>query len=629
MIYFISNQKRLNGNDIKLATIQDCLQYCNSISEIGLDLETEGFDVYTKKPLCIQLGDENNQFVIDLSYKSLKDLKTLLEDNSKVFLGHNLKFDIRFILYAGIIVNNVYDTYIAEQIIWNGYENMKKSLDYVSERYAGIFLDKSIRGNIHKEGLSDKVIKYAADDIKYLFKIKQKQLERATKWDLLSAIKLNNLFVPVIAYLEYCGFKLDTQKWQEKIDIDKAVMNEKLNILNKYIEDNNITAFINPQLTLWDTSRVNINWNSPQQVVKFFNILGVDTKILDTESGEVKNTVNSTFLEKKVNKAPIIKTYIEYREALKRCSTYGENWFKFVNPKTNRIHTKYQQWVTTGRMSSGGKDKDAKIDYPNAQNIPSDELTRSCIIPEEGSIFINADYDSQEVRVFANWCQDSALLKMFDEGFTDMHSYTAWHIFPEIRSKYPDLTKESIKLIKQDFPNQRQISKLGNFAIQYGGTGYTVAENCNIPLEEGEKFYNGYFEAFKGVKKYFEECYRNAKKRGWIVYNTVSKEKYFIPNGLKDGKIKNSSYNFPIQGSSAAITKYAGILYWRHLLEANLVFKVKIAIICHDEYLIEVPEKLAGQEAKILKECMEKAGDKYCKRIPLTATPVITKFWKH
>lgn len=84
-----------------------------------------------------------------------------------------------------------------------------------------------------------------------------------------------------------------------------------------------------------------------------------------------------------------------------------------------------------------------------------------------------------------------------------------------------------------------------------------------------------------------------------------------------------------VQGSAAAITKYAGILYWRHLMESNLVFKVKIAIICHDEYLIEVPEELAEQESKILKECMEKAGDLYCKIIPLTATPVIVDHWQH
>ena len=629
MIYVLSQQKRINTEYIQEGTLQQLLDYFENTQEIGLDIETEGFDPYTKKILCIQLGDYNNQFVIEPTKENIKTLTPLLTNKEKIFLGHNLKFDIRFFYHLGIIIPNVFDTYITEQIIWNGYENMKKSLDFVCERYCGVFLDKSIRGNIHKEGLSDRVIIYSANDVKYLLKIKRKQLERADKWDLNGAIKLNNLFVPVIAYLEYCGFKLDEDKWRVKIEKDKKELKIKLDTLNNYILEHNIKEFIETQLNIWNPVGTNINWNSPAQVVKLFNILGIDTSIIDKESGELKNTVNATFLEKKVSEHPLIKTYIEYRELLKRNSTYGENWFKFINPVTKRIHTKFQQWITTGRMSSGGKDKDSKIDYPNAQNIPADVETRSCIISEFPDVFINADYDSQEVRVFVNQCLDTALIKMFDEGFTDMHSYTAWHIFPEIQLIYPELTKEALIEVKKKFPKERQISKTGNFAIQYGGTGYTVAENCNIPLEEGERFYNGYFEAFKGVKHYFEKCYYQAKTKGIITYNTISKEKYFIPKDLKDGKIKNYSYNYPCQGTSACITKYAGILYWRHLIEADLVFKVKIAIICHDEFLIECRPDIAEEESKILKECMEKAGDFYYKRIPLTATPVITSHWQH
>ena len=629
MIYLISTQHRIDTDLIKEGTIEQCLEYFKDKKEIGLDTETFGFDVFTCRMICIQLGDRDNQFVIEYSSSNVKRLKPLLEDNSKVFLGHNLKFDFRFFLYEGIIINSIYDTYISEQILWNGYKNMKKSLDYVSERYTGVFLDKSIRGNIHKEGLSDRVIFYSADDVKYLLQIKEKQLERAINWGLTRSIQLNNLFVPVIAYLEFSGFKLDETKWNEKITKDSKKLNEKLTILNNYILEHKITEFIEPQLDIWNPVGANINWNSPKQVIRLFQILGIDTRILDKDSGEIKNTVNATFLEKKVNEHPLIKIYIEYRELLKRNSTYGKNWFKFINPVTGRIHTKFQQWVTTGRMSSGGKDKDSKEEYINAQNIPADEGTRSCIITDKGNIFINADYDSQEIRVFANKCQDQALLKMFDEGFDDMHSYTAWHIFPEIREIYPELTKETLKLIKKNFSKQRQISKTGNFAIQYGGTGYTVAENCNIPLEEGENFFNNYFKAFTGVKSYFETCYKNAKKNGYILYNENSREKYFIPTGLKDGKIKNYSYNYPVQGTSACITKYAGILYWRHLIEKNLVFKVKIAIICHDEFLIECPLDLAEEESKVLKECMEKAGDFYYTRVHLTATPVITPYWKH
>lgn len=631
MIYFVTKQQRNDLQEgISNATLSDLRDYINSMSELGLDLETEGFDPYTQKPICWQVGDKKTQFVVEYAYYDLRTCKDLLQDESKLFLGHNLKFDLRFLLHQGIILNNVYDTYISEQILWNGYDYMRKSLDYVSDRYTGKFLDKSIRGNIHREGLTNRVIKYSAEDVEVLPKIKEKQLERAKKINVNNALDLNNKFVPVISYLEYCGFKLDTKLWQEKIDKDNKVLKEKIQELNKGIIDNNITEFVEKQLDLFDPStKININWASPKQTSRFFQKIGIDTAILDKETGEIKDSVSADVLKKQINSHPLVEVYINYRELLKKVSTYGENWYKFINPVTGRIHTKFQQWMSTGRMSSGGKDKGTKIDYPNAQNIPSDKNTRKCIIAEEGNILVNADYDSQEVRVFANKCMDPALLKMFDDGYTDMHSYNAWHIFPELREKYPEMCVDTLKKINENFPDKRYTAKLGGFSMQYGGTGHTIAENCNIFKEEGEIVYNNYFESFQGIKKYFDSVYKNAKKKGYILFNSLTKSKYFIPRGLKDSKIKTRAYNFPVQGTSADITKLAGIYYWRSLVERGLVFKCKIAIICHDEYLLEVPKEIANQEAKILKECMEKAGDIFCKRIKLTATPVISSWWHH
>ena len=630
MIYFISNQQIIETDDIKQGSIKQMLEYCADKELLGLDIETTGFCPYTDRMLCVQIGNKYNQFVIDSAYHSVSSYKSLLEDVSKTFMGHNLKFDLRFMLHEKIIINNIYDTYIAEQILWNGYDYMRKSLDYVSERYTGEFLNKSIRSSIHREGLTHRVIRYAADDIRVLFDIKDKQIERANKWKLNKAIELNNLFVPVIAYLEYCGFKLDEKLWQDKIDNDNKEINITKNKLDKFIIDNNINKFVNKQLDLFNPElTTNINWNSSQQVVEFFNIIDVDTSTIDKDSGEIKKSVNSDLLKRQIDSCPIVEVYIRYRKLLKRVSTYGTKWFKFINPITGRIHTKFQQWMSTGRMSSGGKEKGSKIEWINAQNIPADKATRQCIIADEGNILINADYSSQEIKVFIDKCQDPALIKMIEDGLDDQHGYTAWLIFPEIKEKYPEISPEVLKLIKKEFPEQRTISKQANFAINYGGTGYTIAQNCNVPQEVGDRVYDQYFKSFKGVKKYFDTVYKLAKKRGFIQYNNITKSKYFIPKGLKDGKIKNNAYNYPIQGSSADMTKYAGILYWRSLIERNLVFTCKIAIICHDEYLIEVPQHLAEQEAKILKQCMEDAGKFFCKTIEIIAEPVITTYWHH
>lgn len=596
---------------------------------IGFDTETEGLDPYLNDIILYQFGNKETQFIIDNKKVSILTFKKELEDPNKVYIGHNLKFDLKFLLKYSIVIKKVWDTYIAEQILLNGLDLFypHKSLDYVCKRHTGILLDKSIRKLIGKEKeITKEVLQYAANDVKYLIDIYNSQLEEANKKELTKAINLNNRFVPVIAYLEMSGFKLDREKWLKKVERDKLALKEQENRLNEYIIKNNISEFIDKQLNLFDSNlKTNINWNSSTQVIKLFKKLNINTTYTDPESEEVKDSVEASILKKQSHE--IIDIYLKYKELQKRVSTYGENWIEYIHPVTKRIHTKFQQWMSTGRMSSGGNDGDIK--YPNAQNIPSDDETRNCIVAEEGNILIDADYDSQEVRVFTNFCADPTLINMFKGGYTDMHSYTAWHIFPEIRKKFPELTKDILEGIKKEFPKERKISKLGNFAIQYGGTGLTVAENCNIPLEEGEAFYNKYFETFTGVKKYFNWIYTRSKLNGFIQYNNVTKEKFFITKNLKDSKIKNYSYNYPIQGTSAAITKLAGILYWEHLVSDNLLFKVKINIICHDEYLIEVPEDIAEKEAVILKECMEKAGSYYCPIVPLTATPVITKFWKH
>lgn len=234
----------------------------------------------------------------------------------------------------------------------------------------------------------------------------------------------------------------------------------------------------------------------------------------------------------------------------------------------------------------------------------------------------------QEIRVFANFCMDEALLDMFDKGYTDMHSYTAWYVFPHIREVYPILDKETLKGIKKTFPHERFIAKTANFAIQYGGNGSTIAQNCNIPLKDGISFYNKYFETFKGVKDYFEKVYKAACYKGFIRFNNTTGDFYYT-DSLRDDEIKRNSQNYPIQGTSASITKYAMYLYYKHLLDEGLLFKVLIPNIVHDEALVEAPKEIAESEALILKKCMEDAGLKFVQRIKLTATPIISDRWVH
>ena len=632
MIYFISDTLSISSDDeMQQGTIEQCFDYYKDKKEIGFDLETMGFDPYTKEVIFAQLGDYENQFVFH-GHDWLTKLKSLLE--SKKLLGHNLKFDLGFSLYQGIIAENVYDTYIAEVILKNGLDNVRKGLDHVVARYTDGKVDKSIRGDIHIVGATRTTIKYAADDVKYLSLIRDAQMKLAHKQDLTRAIDLNNLFVPVMAYLEYSGFKLDEDKWTEKIERDEETLNSYKTILDTYIIENNLKEFISPQLSLYtelfgDPQDLTINWGSPQQVVKFFKLLGVPTETIDPETGDLKDSVNKDILKKSKDVHPMVEVYMNFRQALKRTSTYGRTWFSFINPNTKRIHTQYKQYISTGRMSSGGKDKKLGIEWPNAQNLPSDYATRRCIVPEEGNILINADYSSQEVRIFANKSQDKALLEMFEKGLDDQHSFTAQKIYPHIQERYPEVTAENIKLIKKEFSEERTNAKGANFAIQYGGTGGTIANNQNIPVEKGKEIYDSYMSTFQGVADYFDSCYNFAITNKYIEFNNVTRGKYYIPPYLSKSVIKTRSYNYPVQGTAADMIKYAGVLFLREMIKKDWMFKVWITIICHDEYLLECPKDMAEEVAMSLKECMEKAADRFCPHPRIPAQPTIENYWTH
>lgn len=386
----------MESQEIQQSSVEYCLEYFKDHTLIGFDIETTGFKVFSSKVLSIQFGDTDNQFVIDTTTIPIEHFKPLLENPDITFIGHNLQFDLRFMLHNRIVVRNVWDTYVSEVILYNGKKDIRFRLDYVANRYTGATLNKGDRGLIHKEGFSFRVIRYCAADVSELLLIREGQRQEAYRLGCINALKLNNQFVPVIAYVAYCGIRLDPTIWKQKILRDKGELAGIRAKLDNYILENNIHKFIEAQLDLWGTERkVTINWKSPAQVVELFKILGIDTTIIDKETGDIKHSVSSKYLASLANSNEFVALFIKYGELYKQISTYGENFFKHIEPTTGRIHTIFRQYINTGRMSSGGKNKDTKEEYINLLNIPSDELTRSAFIPNEGNLLIDADYDSR------------------------------------------------------------------------------------------------------------------------------------------------------------------------------------------------------------------------------------------
>lgn len=669
MIYLVTNQQSMfMPVGYSLATVEQSLEYLNTLDIIGFDTETKGFDPYNDQLLSMQLGDNEKQYVIDCLTVNPKIYKDILE--SKELIMHNAKFDLRFLYYQGIFPKDVFDTFLAERILTAGIDTARRSLDAVVYKYCKIELDKTIRGHIHREGLSSRVIKYAADDVKYLHAVMRKQKVALEENQLQKTMSLDNKFVRVLAYIEMCGMYLNPVDWQNKCNDDIKNMGALKDKLDEFILNNpdKYSQYIDNQLSFFDEGvNCRINWNSEKQVIPLFKSLGVDTLTKDKDTGMMKDSIDKKVLGPQRKKHHLIATYLEYKEAQKEVSTYGENWFSYINSKTKRIHSSYTQIMNTGRLSSGqkGSPKRGMPQLPNMQNIPSDNRTRSCFQAEEGNMLIVSDYSGQEQIVLANKSLDADLLNFYNQGLGDMHSFVASKIFPE-------LSDLSLDEIKNNHKDKRQIAKGAGFAINYGGTGITIAQNLSISLEEGEQVYQEYFKAFPGLANYFKQEKKKALELGYIQFNNISGRKCFIPyfedfqrlqkeiyetegfwedykleksknsaifNSyykpkvreyfMKKGDIERMSLNYPIQGTSADITKLAGIYFFEEIEKKELLFKVKMPNVVHDEWIVEAPKDLAEELSILLKSCMEKAGDVFCKTIKLNADPCVTKYWKH
>lgn len=657
----------VTGKDTVPNTVEQCscefaLDYLKDLPEIGVDTETDSLDPFTGTLLTLQLGDYNTQFVIDCTTIDITIFKQLLE--TKILILHNAKFDLRFLFLYKIVPIKVFDTFLAEAVLYMGIANAKKSLEYVCKNYLGIQLHKELRGHIIYEGLTDDVVQYAAHDVKYLKLLKDKQLQEIAKRGLVYALELENRFVIPLAYTEFCGIKLDQVKLAEKNNQDRLTAEKYKTQLNQWLIEHPIAIQEEGSLFSNVEMQLKINWDSPKQVITVFKNLGINTLILDKKTGKEKDSVDSKHIEKYAKKFPIIDLYLKYKESQKLVSTYGDTMFGYINPITNRVHTNFTQILDTGRLSSS----------PNLQNIPrlpdpKDKeagkiYERECFVAEKGNCFVDGDFTGQEQVIFANFSKDKNLLEFYKSGESDMHSYIASKI-------YPYLNNLPLQEIKKKYPKERQEAKSAGFAITYGGNGNTIATNLNIEPERGEFIYNSYFKAFPGIKNYFDACSKFAARNGYILINPVNRRKVFI-NNFKDflelqtktreygfwetyrkekqkeseyflttlkplvksyfsrlGEISRMSYNFPIQGTGAEMTKIATIEFFNLLRKNNLLFVVKIVNLIHDEILIETPLELKEVCKKWLEKCMIQAGSYFCTIIPLKANVVTSTYWEH
>ena len=681
MIYLVTANQELFDNEVyQIIGVPKSLELLEPLKVVGLDTETEGLDPYTKRLKTVQLGCREFQIVIDCMTIDIKLYRNYLESH-RLFIGWNLKFDLKFLYHQRIVPRRVYDGYLAEKLMWLGYPPGMHSLSLktAGETYSGVELDKSVRGKVIWAGLETDVVEYAANDVTYLEEIMNKQLELLKDKGLEVAIDYENRFVLPLAYMEYCGVKLDVEKWKQKMktDLERELIAKKAcddwiistaetdSFLKKYI-------YVNLQGDLFKgfdtTPKVKINWNSAKQVIEIFKHFGVDVVIDDKEKGGTKDSIDAKTLKPQKGKCELIALYLEYKEAAKVTSTYGDNFLDQVGPN-GRICTNYNQiGADTTRITSGGKDKTNRKDYVNLLNLPANAETRACFVAERGNKWISIDYSGQETYLMASIANDEAIIEELTNGSGDIHSLTAYMSYSEI----PRDT--SIKDIKKLFHNLRQEAKGIEFSINYGGDANTISRNKGIPQDEANRIYNNYMKGFAGLKRYQDFRRRDWWDKGYILLSPLTGHKAYIYDYEDLKKIQErfkepgfweyyremkvsapecetvqmvkrffkrksasekQSINYPIQAAGSMCLRVSMINFFEWLRQEDLLFKVLICVAPYDEMNVEAPEEIAEEIADKLYYYMVKAGSYFCTKCKLDADisrnedGSLPNFWIH
>ena len=337
---------------------------------------------------------------------------------------------------------------------------------------------------------------------------------------------------------------------------------------------------------IYEMAGESFNINSPKQlgVILFEKLLLPGSK--KTKSGY---STAASVLDKLAPDYPIVSKVLEYRQLTKLKSTYADGLVNYIE-EDGRIHSKFNQTITaTGRISST---------EPNLQNIPVrvelGRLIRKVFVPEDGYIFVDADYSQIELRVLAHCSGDANLIEAYREE-KDIHRITASQVF---HIPFEEVT-----------PLQRRNAKAVNFGIVYGISSFGLSEDLSIGRKEAAKYIEDYFKTYPGIKTFLDDTVAHAKEMGYVV--TLFGRRRPVPELSSSNFMQRSfgervAMNAPIQGTAADIMKIAMIGVNRRLKEQNL--KSRLVLQVHDELLIEAYRPELPEVEKILREEMEQAA---------------------
>ena len=567
---------------------------------LSLDTETTGTDPIRAELVGMSFAyAENQAFYVPVpadrteAQRIVDKFKPVFENPQTLKVGQNIKYDMLVLANYGVEIQGpMFDTMIAHYVL---QPELHHGMDYLAEIYLHYETIK-IEELIGPKGKNQKnmrdldpanIYRYACEDADVTLKLKnvlEKELKQNDAEALFRDIEMP--LVPVLAYMERNGVRIDTEALKETSRHFTARMNQ--------IEEE-----------VHRLAGVEFNIASPKQVGEvLFDRLKIVDKPKKTKTGQY--VTSEEVLESLKGKHEIVEKILEHRGLKKLLGTYIDALPQLINPETGHIHTSFNQTVTaTGRLSSSN---------PNLQNIPvrneDGKEIRKAFIPDEGCEFFSADYSQIELRIMAHLSGDPHMIEAFRAN-QDIHAATAAKIYKE---KLEDVTRE-----------QRSKAKTANFGIIYGISVFGLAERLNIDRKEAKELIDGYFENYPHVKKYMDSSIQAARQKGYI--ETVFRRRRYLPdinsrNAVVRGYAERNAINAPIQGSAADIIKVAMIRIYRRFREENL--RSKMILQVHDELNFSVlPEEKEKVQQIVIAE-MESA---YKMKVPLLADCGWGKNW--
>ena len=551
---------------------------------VAFDTETEGLNALEtdivgisfswQKGIGYYLPIKNNKSVHE---KSFEILRPFFESTEIIKVGHNIKFDIQVLHKYNIKVSSpIYDTMVAHYLI---NPDMRHNLDTLSESYLN-YSPISIESLIGKKGKNqismrdvsiDKITDYASEDADITLQLKSifdKEIEVNNLSKIFYDIEIP--MINVLSEMETEGIKIDTS-YLEKLDKE---FEEDLGKLKKEI---------------FKKSGEEFNLNSPKQLGEIlFDKLKLVSKPKKTKTGQY--STSEEVLSSLANDHKIIEDILEWRSLDKLQNTYVKSLPNEVSSLTNRVHSSFNQTVTTtGRLSSNN---------PNLQNIPirtaNGQKIRRAFIPRGSDyILMAADYSQIELRVIASMSNEENMIDAFVNN-QDIHTMTASKIYnvdPE------NVTRE-----------QRGNAKTVNFGIIYGVSAFGLSQQTDLNRSESKVMIDNYFLNYPGLKKYMSDQIDFARNNGYV--ETIMGRRRYLQNinsqnnMLRSGAERNA-INAPIQGSAADIIKIAMININSELKKQSL--KSKMLLQVHDELVFDVHKSEKDQIKDIVKTTMESA----------------------